>query len=105
MPTVSVNLNENIKKCDVASDDTIYNQLEKNSIVLPHGCLAGSCGTCKIEIISGAENLKPPSAIEKNTLDSIYQNYPSAQGKTLRLSCRAKALGDVTIKPFTGKAV
>lgn len=102
MPTVSIK-NEN-KSFEVAEDSIIFNALEEQNHELPHGCLAGSCGACRVVITKGAENLSEPSAIEQNTIDAIKVNYQRIHGpdyladKTLRLSCRAKVKGDIEIE-------
>src|SRR5690606_21364619 len=102
MPTVSVTIEGQLKEIEVEEGKTLYDELEKRGVVLPHGCLAGSCGSCKVEVLAGAQNLAPPSAIEANTLASITENLGAEKvaGKTIRLSCRAKVKGDVTIRPF-----
>ena len=60
----------------------------------------------EIEIVAGKENLKPASTVEQNTIESIKQNYirlhgeESLAGREIRLSCRARVLGDVKFKSF-----
>lgn len=102
MPIVSIperNLQININK-----NDLLFNACDDQDIKLQHGCLAGSCGACRIEILSGNENITPPMAIEKNTLESIYETYKKNFGeefiknKNIRLSCRVKVLGDFSFK-------
>lgn len=101
MPTVLVNLpipNENKsekREYKVNLNNILYDELERQGLVLPHGCLAGSCGSCRIEIVQGIENLSPMGVVETDTIESIKNSYP---GKTIRLSCRAKVLGDVELK-------
>lgn len=99
MPTVSVandklNNKEDLK-FEVNEGQILFDELERQDHILPHGCLAGSCGSCRIEIIEGAENLSPQGAVETDTINSIKGNHP---GKTIRLSCRAKVLGNIKIK-------
>lgn len=104
MPIVSI-LDKNIEK-NLKENEIIYNGLEDQGVVLQHGCLSGSCGACKIEIIEGKENITPPGAIEENTIAAICEDYKnrlgeaSIAGKTIRLSCRTKILGNVKIKEF-----
>jgi ferredoxin len=102
MPTVSVSLNGQSKDRDIDEDETIYDGLERQGITLPHGCLSGSCGSCKIEITNGSSNLSAASAIEANTLASIAENLGPQKmaGKIIRLSCRAKIKGDVSVRPL-----
>ncbi|MBD65164.1 MAG: hypothetical protein CME62_08155 [Halobacteriovoraceae bacterium] len=102
MPTVSIkNLNESVT---TENNKTIFDALEEENIELSHGCLAGSCGACRVFILEGAENLSEPSEVESNTLASLMANYKRIhgedffEGKTLRLACRAKIKGDITIE-------
>lgn len=102
MPTVSINGESN--QYQVKKDETLYDALKSQGKELPHGCLAGSCGACRVEITGGQDHLSPPSIVEQDTIDSIKVNYNRLygdeflNGKTIRLSCRAKVLGDVEIK-------
>lgn len=48
----------------------------------------GACGTCRIEVVSGWENLSPP------TPDETYKELEAPY----RLSCQATLLGDVAFK-------
>ena len=48
----------------------------------------GACGTCRIEVVEGWENLSPP------TPDEIYKELDPPY----RLSCQSKLLGDVTVR-------
>ncbi|PIP89883.1 MAG: hypothetical protein COW01_06455 [Bdellovibrionales bacterium CG12_big_fil_rev_8_21_14_0_65_38_15] len=116
MPTVSVcEMNDNntldqesSKNCTVNEGEILFDELEKQEIKLPHGCLAGSCGSCRVWVVEGADQLKEPSAIEQNTLDAITQTYNETvgseflEGKVLRLSCRARVQGSgkIVIAPL-----
>lgn len=111
MPTVSLVVpkpgsNESFEVVATHSVDegaVLFEALEEQGTILPHGCLAGSCGSCRIEILNGADQLSPASAIETDTIEHLEKSYRDRfgenflDGKTLRLSCRAKVLGDVTI--------
>ena len=102
MPTVSIK-NEN-KSFEVAEDSILFDALDDQGHELPHGCLAGSCGACRLLITKGPTNLKGPSEIEKNTVEAIITNYQRVKGpdylkdETVRLSCRARVLGDIEIE-------
>lgn len=48
----------------------------------------GACGTCRIEVVSGWDQLTPP------TPDETYKELEPPH----RLSCQAKLVGDVVIK-------
>lgn len=104
MPIVSIY--ENNKQFELKEGENLFEGLENHGYTLPHGCLAGSCGACRIEVIEGQENLKEPSIVEENTIKAIRENFVrihgkgALDGKVVRLSCRAIVLGDVTIKPL-----
>lgn len=48
----------------------------------------GACGTCRIEVVEGWDNLSP------QTPDEIYKELE----EPYRLSCQAKLLADVVIR-------
>ncbi|MDD0854417.1 2Fe-2S iron-sulfur cluster-binding protein [Halobacteriovorax sp. GB3] len=109
MPNVSIveldddaNICNDEEKCfKINENQVIYDELEMQGEKLPHGCLAGSCGTCRILVLEGAENLKEPSYIEKDTIEHIKESYKAERGEEflekgeIRLSCRARILGNV----------
>ena len=80
---------------EIQTNGILYDELEKAQIILPHGCLSGSCGACCVEIVEGLENLSKPSSVEENTLSDLRREK---QKGNLRLSCRAKILGDIKIR-------
>ncbi|MBY0414849.1 MAG: (2Fe-2S)-binding protein [Bdellovibrionales bacterium] len=104
MPTVLVeqvspneSMPSNQTSFQVENNKVLYDELERQGLTLPHGCLAGSCGSCRIHVVKGIENLAPMGAVEQDTVNHIKDSHP---GLNVRLSCRAKILGDVTIKPI-----
>ena len=48
-------------------------------------CMTGSCGMCRLRVISGGEHLLPVSNVEK-------RHYPKGDG-SMRLGCQAVLLG------------
>jgi ferredoxin len=59
-----------------------------------YGCREGECGTCLVEIVSGAENLSEPSVLEDQVLKSVLAS------RNYRLACQAQVLGgEVVVKP------
>lgn len=105
MPRVSLidNKTSEIQVFEVDEGDVLFDALDNKGHQLPHGCLAGSCGACRIEIIEGEENLKKPSAVEENTIQAIKEMYErrngkgSLNGRTIRLACRARVIGDIKV--------
>jgi ferredoxin len=109
MPTVlAKNLNSDSQEVSFTLNDQeiIYEGFERNGVNLPHGCLSGSCGACRIEILDGVDNLSPLSSVEQDTVDFIKLNLATKTGdpnylkKFVRLSCRAKVTGNVSFTPL-----
>lgn len=105
MPIVSIK--DTTKTFEVNAGEVIYDALSNRGEELPHGCLSGSCGACRVEILSGADNLSAPGAVEQNTIDAVRDELTVSRGiefiepMKIRLSCRAKVIaGDVCIRPI-----
>jgi adenylate cyclase len=59
------------------------------NVSLSHVCGGdGACGTCRIEVVEGWDQLTPP------TPDETYKELEAPY----RLSCQAKLLGNVVVK-------
>lgn len=59
------------------------------------GCSDSSCGTCRVEVLEGAENLAPPDDRERATLRA------SGHPDHYRLTCRAELLkGTAKVRAF-----
>lgn len=111
MPTVSVvdlsfELNEiegTQKIIEVSEGSVIFDALDDQNVTLPHGCLSGSCGSCRVIILEGTENISQPSVVETDTIESLKNSLKIVHGDKivsadLRLTCRAKVLsGSVKI--------
>jgi ferredoxin len=67
---------------------------EKVGAGIVYGCREGECCTCLTKVISGAENLAPPSALEAQVLKD---NLAPRQH---RLACQAQVLGgEIVVTP------
>ncbi len=104
MPIVSI---QDAKlSLEVNAGEILYDSLCDRDFILPHGCLSGSCGACRVEVLDGAANLAEPGVIEVNTVDALKEEFRQTKGedflknKVIRLSCRAKVMGNVTINPI-----
>jgi len=88
------------KSIELLPEETLCDGFHRNDLELRHGCLAGSCGVCLVEVISGAELLHSPKTIELDTLSRIKQNKPELQEVDIRLACKSKIqnVGEVQFK-------
>ena len=61
------------------------------------GCPDGHCGGCNVDVLEGADSLRPPSPAEQKILDDKW-----AGKKATRLACHAKvAKGGAKIKVYS----
>ncbi len=65
-----------------------------NPNALPFRCKKGICGSCRIEVIAGHENLCAPSDEENKFVERL--GYST---KTMRLACQVRVGGDIKIRP------
>ena len=74
---------------DCAEDDTLLRAALRAGFGMPYECNAGSCGTCKVELVSG-------------TIDSIRPDAPGLadrdREKNRVLACQARPVSDCAIK-------
>lgn len=104
MPKVAIKGTEKI--FTVNEGEIVYDSLNERGYALPHGCLSGSCGACRVEICEGKENLVPAGVVENNTIEALKEEFRNVYGENyvetteIRLSCRAKVTGNVTLRPI-----
>jgi 2Fe-2S ferredoxin len=80
------------RAAEAKSDETLLDVARRAAVPIGNSCGAiGVCARCRVRIVSGAENLTPPTAIETQV----------AQRRKLdadeRLACQAVVLGDCEI--------
>jgi ferredoxin len=67
---------------------------DAESAPVPFSCRSASCGTCRVDVLEGADLLEPPADEELEILD-IFGDDPAAR----RLACQARVkLGDGRIR-------
>jgi ferredoxin len=109
MHIVSLVTEKEEKKFEVNEGELIWDELERQGTKLPAGCLAGSCGTCRINVLEGADSLAPKGAIETETVNHLMDQYKKKYGeeflkdKNIRLACRARIKGSLKITPLKEK--
>ena len=65
---------------------------QSHAVPQDFGCTVGSCGTCRVEILSGMENLNEKSEEEAETLEMCTDL------ENTRLGCQLVISGDVTLR-------
>jgi 2Fe-2S ferredoxin len=57
-----------------------------------------TCTVCHVEVLAGAEHLVPPDDEEREALRARLPAGPRRHLADIRLACRARATGDVTVR-------
>jgi ferredoxin len=71
---------------------------------IPTDCRSGTCGTCWVGVLGGAERLSPVEPNEAKRLRACGYSEPSEPTPLIRLACLAKASGPISIvvPPWNG---
>ncbi len=83
------------KTVEAEAGEPLINVCKKSDSKIVFGCEAGVCGTCIINVLSGAENLSHPEEGEKDSLIMFGAK------ENQRLACQCKVNGDVKIEKGT----
>ncbi|MBN1169490.1 2Fe-2S iron-sulfur cluster binding domain-containing protein [Candidatus Micrarchaeota archaeon] len=73
-------------------DGSLLGELEGKCAIL-FACKTGSCGSCKVRVVEGMENLEPPNEAEKIGLET----FGTDSKERLLCQCKIKK-GKVTIE-------
>jgi uncharacterized 2Fe-2S/4Fe-4S cluster protein (DUF4445 family) len=77
------------KAAEFPEDRTLLSCAIEMGVRISHVCGGdGACGTCRVEVVDGWNNLTPP------TPDETYKELEEPH----RLSCQGKLKGDVIVK-------
>lgn len=77
------------KSADFPAGKTILAAAGEMDVRVSHVCGGdGACGTCRVEVVEGWDNLTPP------TPDETYKELDPPY----RLGCQARLTGDVVVK-------
>ena len=82
-------------RIELASGETILQAALAQGIAYPHNCTVGTCGSCKILVKEGMENLSPKGIIEKFTLMRMFSSI--GHEDEMRLACQCTVSGDCKI--------
>ena len=78
-----------IRSMEAPQGKTILQCALDMGILISHVCGGdGACGTCRIEIVEGADQVTEP------TIDEVVKEIE----EPYRLSCQTRLIGDVTVK-------
>ena len=77
---------------DVAAGTTILVSAVQNGLQLRHDCTEAICGTDRVKILSGKQQLSEKNENEELTLEMMNA------GPDDRLACVARIVGDVTVE-------
>jgi ferredoxin len=76
-----------------AAGESIFDAGAKVSAGIDTACVGkGTCGLCRVKIVTGADSLPPFTDEERKHLGNVYHITK------VRLACRCKLAGDVTVE-------
>ena len=94
MPTVTIRSGDAaplVVEC--ADGSTLFEAGAKVAAGIDTACVGkGTCGLCRVKIVSGAEHLNPYTDEERKHLGNVYHLTK------VRLACRSRLTGDVTLE-------
>lgn len=77
---------------EIHEGQTLFEAGAKVSAGIETSCVGkGTCGLCRVKIVAGAEHLNPFTDEERKHLGNVYHITK------VRLACRTKPAGDVTM--------
>lgn len=83
--------------CSTAAiSEPILDLVETQGLVLPYGCRAGSCGSCRVTVTAGADLLEARGPVEQDTLERCKD--PEHVRLACRVRVRAGASGDICVQ-------
>lgn len=78
---------------EVADGTTLFAAGARVAAGIETACVGkGTCGLCRVAIVAGAEHLAPYTDEERKHLGNVYHITK------IRLACRCRPTGDVTIE-------
>lgn len=96
-PTAKVITESNVGRIveiDAPAGAALIDLCDEHGAPIPFSCRTASCGTCRVHVLEGADQLLPPAEDELDLLDVFNHKPPH-----IRLTCQAKlAPGAVLVK-------
>ena len=78
---------------EVPSGTSFLEFCEANDLPQAFGCTVGSCGTCRLVLEEGGENVQPITEEEEDTLFMVTSE------DNARLGCQLIVNGDIALRP------
>ena len=75
------------KVTNIASKETVLEAAERNEIEIENSCRSGSCGMCKVKLLSGKVSMEVQDSLEEEE-----------KKEDIILACQAKAIEDISIE-------
>jgi ferredoxin len=93
MPLVTIVGDGDPRLVEVLPGTTLFEAGAKVTAGIETACVGkGTCGLCRVKILAGAEHLNAFTDEERKHLGNVYHITK------VRLACRSKLTGDVTIQ-------
>ena len=93
MPTITIAGAAGSVTAECRPGDSLFDAGAQVQAGIDTACVGkGTCGLCRVKILAGAEHLNPFTDEERKHLGNVYHITK------VRLSCRSKVSGDVTIE-------
>lgn len=93
MPRVLITSGDTTTVVEVAEGTTLFEAGAKIAAGIDTSCVGkGTCGLCRVKIVGGADTLNPFTDEERKHLGNVYHLTK------VRLSCRCRVSGDITIE-------
>ncbi|MGH9212712.1 MAG: 2Fe-2S iron-sulfur cluster-binding protein [Acidimicrobiales bacterium] len=91
MPTIRFLTSDRTVDFSDGDDVNLLRVAIRKECGVPYKCASGNCGTDRVRVVEGAENLERPRRRERETLgeDLLAQGY--------RLACQTYVTGDVAV--------
>ena len=90
MPRINFKTSGRLVSFDDGEEVNLLRVSIRKSCGIPWRCASGNCGTDRVLVEEGAENLDPPRRRERERLGDLID-------KGYRLSCQTYTSGDVTV--------
>jgi ferredoxin len=90
MPAIRFVTSDRVVEFDEGSEVNLLRTAIRNDCGVPYKCASGNCGTDRVHVESGAENLSPVRRKERDRLGDLVE-------EGWRLACQTYTSGDVAV--------